>query len=56
MKIVRERDSFKAPFCARGLCDCGCEMELPLESRIYIECPGCGERYDCDGEKEPLEE
>jgi len=52
MKIIRERDSFVEPFNARGVCDCGQEMELPLESRIFYACPGCGRCYDCDGELE----
>lgn len=52
MKIIRERDSFREPSNARGLCECGEEMELPLEAHIYYSCSGCGKRYNCDGQKE----
>lgn len=49
MQIIRERDSFKNPSNARGRCECGCEMELPLETNIFYQCPGCGTSYDCNG-------
>lgn len=52
MIIIRERDSFREPSNARGKCECGCEMELPLESRMYYACPNCKKRYDADGNEE----
>lgn len=56
MTIIRERDSFRDPSNARGLCECGCEMELPLESNLYYPCPECGTYYDCDGNIEVVED
>jgi len=50
MEVIRERDSFREPCNARGRCSCGCEFELPLESGIYIPCPGCHKFYNCDGQ------
>ena len=50
MEVIRERDSFREPCNARGRCSCGCEFELPLESGIYIPCPGCHKLYNCDGQ------
>lgn len=52
MIIIRERDSFREPSNARGKCECGCEMELPLEAWMYYTCPNCGKRYDADGNVE----
>lgn len=52
MIIIRERDPYTEPFNARGLCDCGHEMELPLEAHTYATCLNCGKRYDCDGNVE----
>lgn len=56
MIIIRERDSFREPSNARGKCECGCEMELPLESRMYYACPNCKKRYDADGNLEVEDE
>lgn len=52
MIIIRERDSFRNPSNAKGKCECGCEMELPLEAWMYYACPNCKKRYDADGNEE----
>ena len=52
MIIIRERNSFTKPSNARGKCECGCEMELPLEAWMYYTCQNCGKRYDADGNEE----
>ena len=36
MIIIRERGEREEPFYnARGKCECGCEMELPLEAWLH---------------------
>lgn len=52
MIIIRERNPYKEPFNARGKCECGCEIELPLEAWVYYTCPNCGKSYDADGNLE----
>lgn len=53
MIIIRERGEREEPFYnARGKCECGCEMELPLEAWVYYSCPNCGRRYNADGYEE----